>query len=166
MKSSSVAGSGTAVRSWICRLFYIILVANADSFSVASTTLGRPMMTPGRITIPLPSMVVQGESGELEDALSRSTFYVTAIRLYLILGKILSTVYSPWPAADSEEEKNSHSIQPSDLDTIVSLDEELSIFEEGIETCLHWERGITMRDALPEGIRYIVQRQANVLHAR
>lgn len=139
---------------------------DANSCSVASATLGRPMMTPCRITIPLPSMMAEGESGELEDALSRSTFYVATIKLYLILGKILSSVYSPWPEADSERGKTGSSIKSGDMEAVIFLDGELTIFEESVEACLHWVRGINLRDSLPAGIRYIVQRQASVLHAR
>jgi hypothetical protein len=139
---------------------------DTNSCSVASATLGRPMMTPCRITIPLPSMTAEGESGELEDALSWSTFYVATIKLYLILGKIISTVYSPWPEADSGTGTTGDRIKSGNMEAVISLDGELTIFEESVEACLHWERGITLRDSLPAGIRYIVQRQANVLHAR
>lgn len=139
---------------------------DANLCSVASATLGRPMMTPCKITIPLPSMTAEGESGELEDALSRSTFYIATIRLYLILGKMLSTVYSPWPEADSEMGATGNSMKLAGMEAVISLDRELTIFEESVEVCLHWERGMTLRDSLPAGIRYIIQRQANVLHAR
>ena len=167
VKLNFAAESGTAVQSWTCRLCFNILRLDADLFSVASTTLGRPMMTPSQVTIPLPSMSQESVHEDLDD--SSSPFYVETIKLYSILGRIVSTVYSPWSpqvaSSDFERNENRSHIQLSEA-AVMSFDEELSDFEEGIATCLHWERGIGTRTSLRKGSQYLLQRQSNVLRAR
>lgn len=168
MKLNFVAESGTAVQSWICRLRFIIPRLDANLFSVASTTLGRPMMTRSRVTIPLPSMSQNGMHEDLDG--SSSPFYVETIKLYTILGRIVSTVYSPWSpqvaSCDLERNENCSHSQLSGSEAVMSFDEELSDFEEGIATCLHWERGISTRNSLRDESQHLLQRQSNVLRAR
>lgn len=168
MKLNFVAGSGTAVPSWTCKLCFNILRLDADLFSVASTTLGRPMMTPSRVTIPLPS-ISQISVHEALDG-SSSPFYVETIKLYTILGRIVSTVYSPWSPQvtirDLERNEICSHRQLSGSEAVMTFDEELSDFEEGIATCLHWERGISTRISLQKETQHLLQRQSNVLRAR
>lgn len=168
VKLNFAVGSGTAVQSWTCKLCFNILRLDADLFSVASTTLGRPMMTPSRVTIPLPSMS-QVSAHEVLDA-SSSPFYVGTIKLYTILGRIVSTVYSPWSpqvtSCDLERNENCSHSELSESEAVMTFDEELSDFEEGIATCLHWERGISTRISLQNETQYLLQRQSNVLRAR
>ena len=162
------AESGTAVQSWTCRLRFNILRLDADLFSVASTTLGRPMMTPSRVTIPLPSISKTSVQEDLDG--TSSPFYIETIKLYTILGRIVSTVYSPWSpqvaTCDLERNENCSHSQLSESEAVMSFDEELSDFEEGIATCLHWERGISTRNSLRDESQHLLQRQSNVLHAR
>ena len=168
MKLNFAAGSGTAVPSWTCKLCFSILRVVADLFSVASTTLGRPMMTPSQVTIPLPSMSQISVHEALDG--SSSSFYVETIKLYIILGRIVSTVYSPWSPqvtmCDLERNENCSHRQLIGPEAVMTFDEELSDFEEGIATCLHWERGIKTRISLQKETQYILQRQSNVLRAR
>jgi hypothetical protein len=129
------------------------------------------MMTPCHVIIPLPSVTPEDESFlEMDKPLFQFTFYVETIKLYLILGRILSTIYKPWSVqgvySDFERRENSSHTQPADLEVIMSFDDELSNFEDGIESYLHWERGIDIRDLLPERWQWIIRRQTNVLHAR
>lgn len=126
-------------------------------------------MTPCQATIPLPSVTPEDESlWEMDKPLSQFTFYVETIKLYLILGNILSRVYKPWSVQGSDfgRQENSSHVQATDLEAIMSLDEELSNFEDGIASYLHWERGINTRDSLSEHCQWIIRRQTNVLHAR
>ncbi|KFY78694.1 hypothetical protein V499_02187 [Pseudogymnoascus sp. VKM F-103] len=135
---------------------------------VASTTLGRPMMTPSRVTIPLPSISKTSVQEDLDG--TSSPFYIETIKLYTILGRIVSTVYSPWSpqlaTCDLERNENCSHSQLSESEAVMSFDEELSDFEEGIATCLHWERGISTRNSLRDESQHLLQRQSNVLHAR
>ncbi|OBT65745.1 hypothetical protein VE03_03343 [Pseudogymnoascus sp. 23342-1-I1] len=135
---------------------------------VASTTLGRPMMTPSRVTIPLPSTSVGSMHEDPDD--SSSPFYVESIKLYSILGRIVSTVYSPWSpqgfSSDLEGKENYGYAQITESEAVMSFDEELSNFEEGIVTCLQWGKGTSTVDSLPNWPQHIIKRQTNVLRAR
>lgn len=129
------------------------------------------MMIPCQVTIPLPSVTQEDESlSEMARSVSQFTFYIETIKLYLILGKILSTVYKPWSGQgvnnDFESQESGDHAQPPDLEAIMSLDEDLSNFEDALAPYLHWERGINTRDSLPERYQWIIQRQTNVLYAR
>lgn len=167
VKFNFAAESGTAVQSWTCRPLFNILRLGADLFSVASTTLGRPMMMPSQVTIPLPSMSQESVHEDLDG--SSSPFYVETIKLYSILGRIVSTVYSPWSpqgaSCDPERNENRSHIQLNEA-AVMSFDEELSDFEEGIVTCLHWKRGTSTRISLKKESQYLLQRQSNVLRTR
>ncbi|PVH72451.1 hypothetical protein DL98DRAFT_502360 [Cadophora sp. DSE1049] len=137
---------------------------------VASTTLGRPAMTPCQITIPLPSATAEDNMVDMNPPISQFAFYLETIKLYLILGKILSTVYKPWSFQGGNNcpdgsNKGSH-VQYGDSEAIMPLDEELSYFEDEVTSYLHWERGITIRNSIAQPLQQIIQRQTNVLRAR
>ncbi|KAH8597630.1 fungal-specific transcription factor domain-containing protein [Bisporella sp. PMI_857] len=137
---------------------------------VTSTTLGRPMMTPCEIIIPLPSVTPEDESVLHQgNTLSYLTFYIETIKLYLILGRIISAIYKPWSVQGTNADARLNTTintRVSDLEAIVSLDAELSTFEGSIAFYLHWERRRSMRDDLTEVSEWIIRRQGNVLHAR
>ncbi|KAJ5042853.1 uncharacterized protein L3040_004245 [Drepanopeziza brunnea f. sp. 'multigermtubi'] len=135
----------------------------------ASMTLGRPMMTPCQITIPLPS-ATEDEALRLNQPLSQFTFYNETIKLYFILGKSLSTLYGLWssPGASNDNEKGSKSseAQTPDSDSIISLDDELSNFEDTIPILLHWKTGNDTRASIPRQWQPMIEMQTNVLHAQ
>src|SRR5689334_23149684 len=105
---------------------------------VTSMTLGRPMMTPCHFTVPLPSHIDVDASIQVQDQVEGSrtvsflAFYVETIKLYQILGNVLTKVYKPWSVNTPSSDKDTKDIQHKDLEAIVSLDEELSNFEENI----------------------------------
>src|SRR6266536_584417 len=139
-------------------------------------TLGRPMMTPCQITVPLPTTTKDDKILDLSDISqvqfcpSQMTFYIQAIKLYLILGKILLNVYKPWAAHGTNQDFDDEGSEPhsltKDLETVMSLDEEISNFEDNIPSWLHWKRGINCRESLVENQRLMLLRQTSILHAR
>jgi hypothetical protein len=132
-------------------------------------TLGRPMMTPCQITIPLPS-ATEDEAIRLNQPLSQFTFYNETIKLYFILGKSLSTTYRPWSSLgasnDNEKGNKSSQAQTTDSDSIISLDDELSNFEDSVPILLHWKTGNDARTSIPRQWQPMVEIQTNVLHAQ
>lgn len=139
---------------------------------VTSMTLGRPMMTPCHFTVPLPSHIDTDASDQAQDqsetprTVSFLAFYVETIKLYHILGTVLTKVYKPWSGHAPSSNREMKDIQHNDLEAIVSLDEELSNFEENIIPFLHWERGAHIRESLPESDLMVLRRQTNILQAR
>jgi hypothetical protein len=135
-------------------------------------TLGRPMMTSCHFTVPLPSHIDDDASVQVQDQLESSrtlsflAFYVETIKLYQILGNVLTKVYKPWSGNTPSSNRDTKDIQHKDLEAIVSLDEDLSNFEENIIPSLHWERGAHIRESLPESDVMVLRRQMNVLQVR
>jgi hypothetical protein len=135
-------------------------------------TLGRPMMTPCHFTVPLPSHIDVDASIQVQDQVEGSrtvsflAFYVETIKLYQILGNVLTKVYKPWSVNTPSSDKDTKDIQHKDLEAIVSLDEELSNFEENIIPPLHWERDAHLRESLPESDLVVLRRQMNLLQIR
>src|SRR5689334_15709882 len=119
--------------------------------SVPSMTLGRPMMTPYQRTIPMPSPTDSDDFIDKNgETLSQVMFYVETINLYLILGKVLSNVYKPWAGQGESDRTENYSPQHKDLEVVMTLDEEMSSFEDCMTPWLHWEKGVPFRDALPK----------------
>ena len=134
-------------------------------------TLGRPMMT-HQHNLPLPSSLddedfatYASDSGLKK--LSMLTFYVETIKLYQLLGQVVTDVYKPWSAYSTQDSSWRAAREPQhDAHTIMLLAEELSDYEENISLTLHWQRGQQFRENLSEVPRSIIQRQSNILHAR
>lgn len=135
--------------------------------------LGRPMMTQQRtISLPLPSPLADDfTTGEAVTGLQgppHVNFYRETIKLYQLLGRVVTEVYKPWSVKKTVEDDSARDLPaPNDeVKSILYMSEELCKYEEDITPSLHWHRGQNLRDALPEAVRGTVQRQANVLHAR
>lgn len=125
------------------------------------------MMTPYQRTIPIPSPTPVDEFFDLNgEKLPKVMFYVETINLYLILGKILSNVYKPWSGQGDSDRSGTTTPQKKDLEVVMSLDEEMSTFEDNMTSWLHWGRGASTRDSLQKKEQMVLQRQTNVLHAR
>lgn len=134
--------------------------------SVLSMTLGRPMSLSDAWPVKLPRAIDDEymDPGSLiheqpSHVFSCTYFYICTIKLYKILGSILTNVYNLYPAlggnkAPTEQNEN------NPLDTLVKMDCELSDFESNIPPQLHWKR----REGEEKSL--ILERQSNVLHAR
>ena len=134
-------------------------------------TLGRPMMTHLH-SLPLPSafydedfLFYDGESGQ--EKVSYISFYIETVKLYQILGRVVTDIYKPW-SVDPFQDPTGHSISSSkdEIPVITKLADEMSDYEENISPFLHWDRGQPFRHDLPDSERDIIQRQANILCAR
>lgn len=131
------------------------------------------MMTQQRtISLPLPSpladdFITEDMVNGLESP-PHVNFYRETIKLYQLLGRVVTEVYKPWSAETTVEDDSARALPtPNDeVKSILYMSEELCKYEEDIVPGLHWHRGQNLRDALPEAVRGTVQRQANVLHAR
>jgi hypothetical protein len=132
--------------------------------------LGRPTISSYQLTIPLPTTTDDDECFNIDD-LPKDTqrpshiiFLVESVKLYVTLGKVLSIVYkSGLMSANDTSIKEGKS---ESFNMIMSLDEEISNWEETMPSWLHWERGIHARDSLPEPQRLLLSKQSNLLHAR
>lgn len=133
-------------------------------------------MTPWQITIPLPTTTEDDEIldidsiSRVESRPSQVSFFGQTVKLFIIIGKILSKVYKPWSVQgakhDFEEEGNKSHSKTVDLETVVSFEEEIANFEDNIPPWLHWERGIHIRESLTENQRLLLQKQTSLLQAR
>jgi hypothetical protein len=132
--------------------------------------LGRPTISSYQLTIPLPTTTDDDECFNIDD-LPKDTqrpshiiFLAESVKLYVTLGKVLSIVYkSGLMSANDTSIKEGKS---ESFNMIMSLDEEISNWEETMPSWLHWERGIHARDSLPEPQRLLLSKQSNLLHAR
>lgn len=129
-------------------------------------TLGRPMSLSDAWPVHLPRAIDDKymDSTSLicqqpPDVFSCTTFYICTIKLYKILGSILTSVYNLYPAlggSKTSQEQN----ESNPLDTLVKMDCALSNFESNIPVQLHWKPKGDVEKSL------VSQRQSNVLHAR
>ncbi|RFU33077.1 hypothetical protein B7463_g3284, partial [Scytalidium lignicola] len=130
---------------------------------VLSMTLGRPMSLSDEWPVQLPRAIDDRyiESTSLichqpPDVFSRTSFFIHTIKLYKILGRILTSVYNPASGGKTPVER----ALSSPLDTIVKMDCALSDFESNIPPELYWMNR-------KEGeFSPVLERQTNVLHAR
>jgi hypothetical protein len=142
-------------------------------------TLGRPTSLSDAWPVQLPTAVDDEymdasfviSSHQPSDVFPRISFFIHTIRLYKILGKILTTVYNLWsPAAAANKmypSSEQHQRGPEtgcDISTLVCLDQELADFEADIPPELHWR--LTQRTREENTTTAVYERQTNVLHAR
>jgi hypothetical protein len=133
--------------------------------------LGRPMVAPCQISIPLPTTTEDDKILDT-DIVSENTsrpspiiFLGEIVKLYITLAKILSNVYKPEPVQRANDDLGEDG-KSEGLNTVMSLDEEISNFEDSMPSWLHWERGNRVREFLPENQRLLLSKQSNLLHAR
>jgi hypothetical protein len=87
------------------------------------------------------------------------------LKLYVTLAKILSNVYKPGPIQSGKNNLGEDS-KSEGLNTVMSLDEDISNFEDNLASWLHWEKGVRIRGILPENQRLLLSTQSKFLHAR
>jgi hypothetical protein len=142
------------------------LMLLTEELSVLSMTLGRPMSLSDAWPVQLPraiddkymnatSLICQQPS----DVFSCTSFYICTIKLYKILGSILTNVYNLYPALGGGKTLTEQS-ESNPLDTLVKMDCALSNFESSIPPQLHWRQREDGEKTL------VLERQSNVLHAR
>jgi hypothetical protein len=129
-------------------------------------TLGRPMSLSDEWPVQLPTAIDDNymDSTSLickqpPDSFSRISFFICTIKLYKILGHILTNVYNLYPASGGSK-TSTEQIESSPLDTLVKMDCALSNFESNIPPQLQW------RQTKEGEMNSVSERQANVLHAR
>jgi hypothetical protein len=129
-------------------------------------TLGRPMSLSDEWPVQLPRAIDDNYMNSTSliclqppDIFSRTSFFICTIKLYKILGHILTNVYNLYPASGGSK-TSTEQIESSPLDTLVKMDCALSNFESNIPPQLHW------RQRKEGEINSVSERQANVLHAR
>ncbi|KAI9776645.1 MAG: hypothetical protein M1839_009451 [Geoglossum umbratile] len=144
---------------------------------VVSMTLGRPATTPYRSSVPLPTAIDDEylEPGAYNcvqpaDEFSRLNFFVEAIKLYKILGNILSSVYEPWidgaGRMGSDPAGFEHLQSSKGFDMIMSLDSALMRFQSEVPALLKSPNSGVSTSKLNSEDPDTLKRQANVLHAR
>lgn len=154
-----------------CVFIITVRLHRLTDYRVASMTLGRPMMT-HQHNLPLPSSLYDEDFATWDnpssnEKLSLFTFYVETIKLYQLLGKVVTNVYKPWSAHATQDSSPRFTREPqNEIPTIMLLAEELSHYEQDIPEALHWRDGQQLRNKLPGVPQTIIQRQSNVLHAR
>lgn len=126
-------------------------------------TLGRPMSLSGEWPVQLPRAIddayIKPTSlicHQPPDVFSRTSFFIHTIKLYTVLGEILTSVYNPAPGSKSSIER----ALDSPFDTIAKMDCSLSEFESGIPPELSWT---TTNESQRSPV---FEMQTNVLHAR
>lgn len=128
------------------------------------------MIASYQITLPLPSTTEDDEPFDIDDVLENSprpsyiNYIAEIVKLYVTLGKILSDVYKSAPVEANDSSSKDGKIES--LNTSMSLDEEISNWEEQLPMWLHWERGIHVRASLPDPQRLLLSKQSSLLHAR
>lgn len=109
--------------------------ANFYNLRVLSMTLGRPMSLSGEWPVQLPRAIddIYIESTSLichqpHDVFTRTSCSIYTIKLYTILGEILTRVYNPAPGSKTSVERT----LGSPFDTIAKMDCALSEFGSSI----------------------------------
>lgn len=134
--------------------------------SVLSMTLGRPMS----LSDAWPAQLPRAIDDEYMDSTSQLceqppgvfsciSFYICTIKLYKILGNILTNVYNLYPVLGINKSSTDQN-ENNPLDTLVKMDCALSEFESTIPPQLHWKQ----REGAERSL--VSERQSNVLHAR
>ena len=133
---------------------------------ITGMTLGRPMVASGLSDVPLPAAVDDQyvESGLCEqpdNSISRNMFYVQTLKLYNVMGEILTQVYKPWEDAKQNAQSGFERPRNSPINVVIDLEYALSDFESNLPPQLHWDRS-----GMENGEPTYLERQRNVLHTR
>lgn len=132
--------------------------------------LGRPTISFYQLTVSLPTTTDDDECfdiGGLPEGTQRPshiTFMAESVKLYVTLGKVLSTVYKA--GVSSANDTSAREGKNESFNMIMALDEEISSWEETLPSWLHWERGLPAWDRLPEPQRVMLSKQSELLRAR
>lgn len=129
--------------------------------STLSMTYGRPTMTTHLAPLPAPD----GFDTSRPDGPSNWTlmaFYTEAIKLYGILDRILSDVYSAWRGRSRQGQSQSPTRSLGGLDVVLEIERQLTLFEANLPSFLKWNSGMHS----DRGLGQAISQQRNVLHAR
>lgn len=124
-------------------------------------TYGRPTMTTHLAPLPPPD----GFDTSRPDGTSSRTlmaFYTEAIKLYGILDRILSNVYTAWRGRSRQDHPQSSTKSLGGLDIVLEIEQQLTLFEANLPSFLKWNSAMYSDTALNQAIA----QQRNVLHAR
>jgi hypothetical protein len=140
---------------------------------MVAMTLGRPMMTyQSNMHVPLPRTRIDADltEGDISAGLQSAThvlLYMETIKLYRILGKIVTELYRPHPSVmQGRSSAGFKATASSDIQAILNMDDDLEKYESELTPLLHWTRGQHLRAALPASAQSQAQRQSNVIQAR
>lgn len=131
-------------------------------------TLGRPALPSNESEVPLPSAIDDeylgssaSSSCEQPDGIfSRANFYIQAIKLYQIMGRMLANVYRPWTTVATKRDKYEARFKDSSVAVVLDMDTELTRWESMLPHQLHWNQRKSFQ------VDEVTERQSNVLHAR
>jgi len=131
---------------------------------VVSMTLGRPAMLYQDTRIALPAAMEDEDELQIESSVSNQipavVFFVEAIKLYKILGRILLHVYN---RNEQYNEKPEPRDGFADFDSLIELDSELVQFADQLPEGLRWPRP-TVEFNLARNA--VLSQQSHVLHVR
>ncbi|KAK6386010.1 hypothetical protein LTS17_001584 [Exophiala oligosperma] len=139
--------------------------------AVVSMTLGRPLMLANPGNVPLPQAVddyyLERPNGQPSGWLSTMAFFAESVKLYLMLGQIVSQIYAPTPGplrSSQASGKTASFTNFGDFAFIQRMDTDIAAFEANMPHYLHWDR----RHRLAPGPfdAHIFKMQASVLYAR
>lgn len=139
----------------------ILIPALIHNYSTLSMTYGRPTMTTHLAPLPPPD----GFDTSRPDGASNRTlmaFYTEAIKLYGILDRILSNVYTAWRGWSRQDHPQSSTKSLGGLDIVLEIEQQLTLFEANLPSFLKWNSAMHSDAALDQAIA----QQRNVLHAR
>lgn len=123
-------------------------------------TYGRPSMTAHLKSVPLPGNYHLKTRQETEEY-SLATFYVSTIKLYSILDRILADIYKAWRGQSRESTLEG---KEPELDIIVQLENQLLQYKFNVPPPLRWTGKSTLASETSD--HSILNRQRNVLHLR
>jgi hypothetical protein len=136
-------------------------------------TFGRPTMTTHLTALPLPSSQEDDQfvtpnqaDAASENSPSKMRFYVEALKLYGILGRILVKIYQPWMIFSNSDVEESSDRQNQSMNDIVEIDAELTAFELALPPFLSWKQPQEGTPPNDQQDHMVYRMQTNVLHAR
>ncbi|KIW14389.1 hypothetical protein PV08_07171 [Exophiala spinifera] len=136
--------------------------------AVVSMTLGRPLMLSPPGNIPLPRAIddyyLDRPNGQPPGYPSRLEFFVRSVKLYVMLGQVVSQIYAPSSTPQVSGQSSAKFANFGDFAFVQRMDTDIAAFEADIPHHLHWERRHKLPPDLFDG--RVFEMQASVLYAR
>jgi hypothetical protein len=112
--------------------------------------------------VPLPQVRIAADLTDEEKSVGLQSpthilLYVETIKLYHLLGKVVTEIYKPYPnSMQSRSSASYRQTEGGDIEAILTMDDHLEKFQNEISRLLHWKKGQRLRAALPEMARSVV----------
>ena len=131
-------------------------------------TLGRPGVMSGKSNVPLPMAIddVYLDTDtqtcmQPDDVFSQNMCFVQTLKLYDIMGEILTRVYNPWQDTISDAARADWSQRNNSINAVIDLECALSEFKSNLPPQLRWSSS----GSQPQGLN-LIERQRNVIQRR